>query len=114
VRLGLERRIEVPTSPVLLAEFARVLSSKFGWESSRVEAAVHQISRSSVIVRPTAIVAVVTDDPDDDRVIEAALEARAAFIVSGDRHLLGLGAWSGISIVRASELVAWFEEAREE
>jgi uncharacterized protein len=108
LRAGLEGRIEMVTSPVLLAEFARVLSSKFGWESSRVEAAVLQISRSSMIVRPTAGLAVIADDPDDDRVLEAALEARADSIVSGERHLLEVGEWRGISIVRAAEFIGRF------
>jgi len=36
---------------------------------------------------------VIADDPDDDRGPEAAQTAGAALIVSGDRHLLGLGGW---------------------
>lgn len=32
----------------------------------------------------------VSEDPDDDKYIAAAVEGRAAFVVSGDPHLLGI------------------------
>jgi predicted nucleic acid-binding protein len=45
----------------------------------------------------------VPGDADDDHVIAAAVAARAALIVSGDRHLLSLGSHQGIAIVTASQ-----------
>jgi hypothetical protein len=41
----------------------------------------------------------ILEDPSDDIYLECALEGRADFIVSGDRHLLDLGTFRGISIV---------------
>jgi uncharacterized protein len=38
-------------------------------------------------------------DPDDDKYISAALEGRAAFLVTGDRQLLALREHEGICIV---------------
>jgi len=38
-------------------------------------------------------------DPADNRILECALESRAACIVTGDRHLLELGQFEGISIL---------------
>lgn len=53
----------------------------------------------AAIVEPTEPLSVVAADPDDDRVLEAALAFGAALIVSGDRHLLDLGAWREIEIL---------------
>jgi putative PIN family toxin of toxin-antitoxin system len=39
-------------------------------------------------------------DPDDDKFLAAALEARAAFVVSGDRDLLAMKRFRGVRIVR--------------
>jgi len=64
------------TSPPLLAEYVDVLRAL----SALVEVAE--------VVEPKRPVRVVIDDPDDDRVVEAAFEGAADFIVSGDRHLL--------------------------
>jgi len=44
----------------------------------------------------TRKVAVVASDPADDGVVAAALEGGAAFVVSGDRHVLEVGEHEGI------------------
>ncbi|HYU57061.1 MAG TPA: putative toxin-antitoxin system toxin component, PIN family [Actinomycetota bacterium] len=98
-RMALRGRIEVVTSATLLAEFGRVLVGKFGWDEARADRAVVQVARVAEVVDPQERVAVVTADPADDRVLEAALEGAATAIVSGDRHLLRLGSWRGIAIV---------------
>jgi predicted nucleic acid-binding protein len=52
---------------------------------------------------------VVKQDPDDNRVIECALAGRAHFIVSGDRHLLGLNAYEGIPIVTIRQFMSAYD-----
>ena len=44
-------------------------------------------------------------DPDDDHVIAAALAAKAAGIVTGDKDFLSLGEHQGVKIVTAKVLV---------
>ena len=44
-------------------------------------------------------------NPDDDHVLACALAASAELIVSGDRHLLGLGNYQGIAIVNPAAAV---------
>jgi putative PIN family toxin of toxin-antitoxin system len=105
-RLALEGQLEIGTSRTLLAELGRVLGQKFGWMPDRVEAAVAQVARIAAVVEPGETVRVVTADPADDRVLEAARAFGADVIVSGDRHLLDLGTWSGIEIISPAELIA--------
>ncbi|MDO8428457.1 MAG: putative toxin-antitoxin system toxin component, PIN family [Candidatus Diapherotrites archaeon] len=47
----------------------------------------------------------VLEDSDDDKFIECALDAKADFIVSGDRHLLKLKEFKGIKIIKAKEFI---------
>jgi uncharacterized protein len=42
---------------------------------------------------------VVPLDPKDDVIVATALQAKADFLVTGDRHLLSLGSHAGIQIV---------------
>ncbi len=93
------------TSPALLAEFGRVLTEKFEWEPSSAEAAVRQVVQVSTVVRPLKRIEVIADDPDDDRVLEAADEGGADVIISGDRHLTHLGTWGEIRIERVSSFL---------
>lgn len=105
-RLAIEGRLEIGTSRTLLAEFGHVLDRKFGWNPDRVEAAVAQMTRIASVVEPSESVQVVRADPADDRVLEAAHAFGADVIVSGDRHLLDLGTWSGIEIISPAVFIA--------
>jgi len=57
------------------------------------------------IVRPAISLHVIEDDPDDDRVLECAIQGRADFIVTGDRHLLKLNTYKGIPILTVRQFL---------
>lgn len=105
-RLAVERRLELVTSPALLAEFGRALADTFGWEPSMAGTAVAQVLRIGAVARPSTTLNVVADDPADDRMLEAAHEGGADIVVSGDRHLQRLGRWEDVRIVTAPNLLA--------
>jgi predicted nucleic acid-binding protein len=48
----------------------------------------------------------VVSDDDDNRVLEAAIEGDADYIVSGDADLLDLGSFQGITIITPGEFAA--------
>jgi len=108
-RLAVEEQINVISSGPLLAEFGRVLSEKFEWELARVAEALTQVAETATVVDPQERVRVVHEDPADDRVLEAAAAGNAKVIVSGDRDLLRLRSWRGISIVKAAVFLSEFE-----
>ncbi len=63
---------------------------------------VDLVEASSVVVLPTRVIAAVSDE-SDNRVLEAAVEGAADYIVSGDDHLLGLGTFQRIPVVAPGE-----------
>ena len=109
LRLGIEARIELVTSTALLTEFARVLIEKFGHTEAQARERVRRIVVVALITKPRTRVHEIADDPDDDRILEAALASDAKVIVSGDKHLLRLGTWRGIRILRPAKFLAEFE-----
>jgi uncharacterized protein len=111
--MALAGRIELASSRPPLAELGRVLTDKFGWDAGRAEDAVSQVVRIASVVEPVEAVSKVHEDPDDNRVLEAAAEARADAIVSGDRHLLRLASWRGIQIETPAGFVARLEPPTE-
>ena len=56
----------------------------------------------------TTSVVNVCRDPDDDKFIECALDAKCLYIVSGDKDLLALGNYAKVQIVTVSEFFANF------
>lgn len=85
-------------------EVKRILSEKFQWSEKEVAHALKKLWRTSRIVNPK-VKLTICQDPDDDRVLECAVEAGADFVVSGDRHLLKLRKFHNIAIVTAREFV---------
>ncbi len=51
----------------------------------------------------------IADDPDDNKFLGCALEAKASYVVSGDSHLLSLKHFHGIQIVDAATFVREME-----
>jgi putative PIN family toxin of toxin-antitoxin system len=49
---------------------------------------------------------IVVVDPDDDIFLLCAVEARATYVVTNDRHLLALKSYQGIEIVKVEDFLA--------
>jgi putative PIN family toxin of toxin-antitoxin system len=62
-------------------------------------------------VEPAQTPRVVPDDPDDDKLVAAALAGAADALVTNDRHLLALDGHAGLRIVRPAEFVRLWLEA---
>lgn len=98
-RRVLSGELTMIVSRPLLAKLGRVLVDKFNWEAAYTEEVLAQLIRLGDLVEPGDVIEDLVDDPADNRVLEAAAAGHADFIVSGDRHLLGLGSWCEIAIV---------------
>jgi putative PIN family toxin of toxin-antitoxin system len=90
----------------LLDEFVEVLLRRFRLTIYQAEQARRSVVSFSEVVAITGQLKVVVDDPDDDKVIECAVVGKADYIVTGDRHLLTLGQYSNISIVKAAQFIS--------
>jgi putative PIN family toxin of toxin-antitoxin system len=89
------------TSPILLHELDEKLRLKFALSADDADRVRSKLESAALVIEPNLALAVITDDPDDDRVLECAVAGRVDYIVSGDRHLLKLGSYQGTSIVTA-------------
>lgn len=99
-------RIVLVSSPALLAELRRVLEyPKLATVIPGAAQLADLVAASGVLVDPSDVLAVVSDE-SDNRVLEAAIEGAADYIVSGDVHLLDLGSFRGIPIMRPTDFVA--------
>jgi uncharacterized protein len=86
IDLAVDGSIELCISESISEEVERVLATKFHWPKERLDSATRYIWSSARWVRPQLTVTDCTD-PDDNRVLECALEAQARSIVTGDHHL---------------------------
>ena len=91
-------------SDAILSETAEVLARKFGLTADRAASHLGRIRKSAdLIVTNLTIAACV--DPDDDRILEAAVASGATHIVTGDKHLLRMKTFRGIDILTVSDFL---------
>ena len=103
--LALVKSFQLVTSPVLLDELDEKLRSKFGVSSEDADLIRVRLEASALIVEPELALALIRDDPDDDRVLECAFAGKADYVVSGDRHLLRLGSYGAIRIMTIRQFI---------
>lgn len=93
-------------SKEILAELRGVLRKKFGyplWELDKIEQTILEVTE---IVEPRKTVKIIPSEPMDDHILACALEAKASFLVSGDKkHLLPLKKFRNIPIVSAAQFL---------
>ncbi len=102
---------EIATSPQLIVELEHTLNyphvQKYIQTSQEDTAAfINQFRAIANVVEPQETLDVIEDDPDDNRVVECALAGGAAYIVSGDKHLLNLQEYNQIIILEPRAFLA--------
>jgi putative PIN family toxin of toxin-antitoxin system len=99
---------ELFSSEAILLELQEKLESdKFGFDRAQVVSALNQVRSVVKIVYPSYKVTAVRD-PDDDKILECAKEAKADIILAFDKDLLALKEYEGIKIVHPSTLQYMF------
>jgi putative PIN family toxin of toxin-antitoxin system len=102
---------QLVASRLLLDELEVVLSrphvaERLGWSLRQRGAFIAALEEGCVIVAPERVLRAVQRDPPDNRVLEAAVAARADYVVSGDQHLLELRSYEGTAIVSPTRFAA--------
>lgn len=85
------------TSPILIAELTEILSKKFSFPHEKIILVEELIKETFEVIYPHVHIEVL-EDKDDDRVLEAAIEAKAQYIVTGDSDLLDLNQYEKTEI----------------
>ncbi len=99
------------TCEPILAELAEKLQLKRGFDPAKATETTDEIRAFAKIIALPGTLKVVAADPDDDAVLECAVIGQAQYLVSGDRHLLTIGDYQGIQIVKAAEFLALLPSA---
>ncbi len=89
-------------------EVRRVLSEKFDWPQAMIEEVLPALWSFGKLVVPRIALDAVPADPDDNCILECAVEAHAEVVVSGDRHWLALQNYKSIRIVTPRQFIELF------
>ena len=65
----------------------------------------------AIFVQVLEHIDVISDDPSDDRFLEAAVAGGCQYLVSGDPHLLRVGEYRGVTILTPAAFASVVERA---
>lgn len=95
-------KVALVLSPDMLDEYRRVgvmLGSRHPERAAALEPVLALLAMNTSIVNARPLAKPVSEDPADDMFLAAALASRARLIVSGDKHLLRVSGWRGITVL---------------
>ena len=97
-------RMQLITSHEILQELARVLQyprirRRYNLDDATIVDFLERLYAASAIVTVNLQVDVIRDDPDDNKFLACAAVGQADYLVTGDPHLLDLGAFHATVIL---------------
>lgn len=95
---------ELVVSEPILVEYRKSLSyerllARHRMSQEEITEVVEGFREYAVLVAPNQKIEAVPDDPEDNKFLEGALAGEAAYVVSGDSHLLALRHYQDIQIL---------------
>jgi putative PIN family toxin of toxin-antitoxin system len=109
------RRFTLLTSLLILEEVQRVfeyprIKTPYRLDAETAETILAQFTKYAVVTPGELAVREIEDDPADDMFLACAVEGAADYIVTGDRHLLDVGTYRGVSIVGPRSFLVLLEQ----
>ena len=112
LRLAEADRVQLCATPAMLEELSEVL----GYHRLQARLAQLRLTPPDLLayvmdrtilfeVKASPVEPIVVADPDDDLFLHCAAAVQAAYVISGDSHLLALGEHAGIPILSAHEFL---------
>ena len=91
---------------VVVRELEDVLSRKFAWSRERLGQMLEDLVAVGDLVTTVRRIDVIPGEDADNQILACAVEHGADYLVTGDRkHLLPLGEFEGVRILRAPEFL---------
>ena len=106
LRAWSQGKFKLVLSPEILDEYTRVsaeLADKFpDMDFRRI---LDLVVVRSEVCSPAALPHQVCEDPHDDKFFAAAIDTRTKIIISGDKHLLKVSGYGGVSVLTPRQFV---------
>jgi len=100
------KEIELVSSLETIEELVETLKNfKISMPENMIEEWKNLILNNSLLVQVSSKIDAIREDPEDNKFIEVAVDGKADFIISQDKHLLNLKEHQGIKIVKPEEVV---------
>jgi predicted nucleic acid-binding protein len=80
--------------------------AKNNFSPSEIEAFYAIILETAALIEPAFTLDIIDSDPGDNRILKCAVAAACDYIITGDKHLLSLKIFEGISIITPEDFIS--------
>src|SRR3989338_11404400 len=92
----IRQNVTINSTTEILTEYQKVLKRDFGFSDKEITEIIEKVLSFITLVNPAIKIDIVKDDPDDNKIVECALESKSNYIITYDNHLLKLKEYKGI------------------
>lgn len=104
IKMATNKLVTLVCSEEILEELNRKLVDKFKWDNKDAEFYIETLKENLEIVQIKKKLHIISQDPDDDKILECAQSGKADLIVSSDQDLVKLKSFENIAIVHPNTL----------
>lgn len=108
---GLTGEFVIVSSLPILTELREKLENRFGWRPSKVKDLFDSIIPAMEIVRVLGTLRAIPSDLDDNPILETAIVGGARYVVSGDKHILGLKEYENVQTITVDKFLTILSSA---
>ncbi len=107
LRKLVEKEFEIFTTKEILEEFSKVLKRDFKYCSEEIDEIIEKLLPLLVLVEPQEKLKAIIEDPEDNKILECAIESFSEYLITYDKHLLKLKEFAGVKIIKPEELISF-------
>lgn len=108
INLCIDKNIDIFITEHIFFEIRKVLIRDFKIDEQEVLENTNKIKEFTTLIIPTEKISYIKEDPDDDKILEGAVEAKVDFIATQDTNLLKLKDFRKIKIIKPDEFLKLF------
>jgi|TARA_Y100000310_G_scaffold121846_1_gene120545 hypothetical protein len=106
IDLWKNKKLDLVSSIPLVEELVKTLSTfKIQMDKRMIKHWENMIIKNAIMVIPSKNFNIIEEDPDDNKILECAIEGNSDYIISQDKHLLKLKEFKGIKIITPIEFL---------
>lgn len=109
----LEEEVQIFTTKDVLQEFSKVLERDFQYSNEEIAKIIEKVMMFTHLIETTSKLDVIRDDPEDNKILECAVDSGSEYILTYDQHLLKLKEFLGIKIVKPEDFLKILAEQNE-
>jgi putative PIN family toxin of toxin-antitoxin system len=90
------------SEPILEELKGALQRSKFDYSPEMIQFILTELTGIADFVNPSETINIVSEDPEDNTILECAVEAKANYVISGDLRLLKPSRYLNIEVLNAA------------